>query len=398
MARGIYKLSARAIAAAKEPGLYGDGGGLYLQVAGVDGKGPTRSWCFRFMLDRRPRKMGLGSVNDFTLAEARERARQARQMLSDGRDPIEARLAARDAARRDSAEAITFKAAVDKFLAVHADSWRNERHRKQWRSTLEQHALPTFGTRPVKAIDAALINGCLAGIWRTTPVTAARTRQRIERVCAWVRAGMPLPTPSKSRRVRHHAALAWAEIPTFMAELRQHDSIPARALEFLILCASRTGEVLGATWDELDLDARTWTIAGERMKGHRRHVVPLPDRAVEILREVPRMKGERHVFPGAKAKQPLSNMVLLECVRGLRPGLTTHGFRSTFKDWASEATAHANIVSEMALAHTIKDAVERAYRRGELYEKRKRLMRDWASYCSRPPVEAGNVMPLRGRA
>ena len=213
MARGINKLSARAIAAAKELGLYGDGGNLYLQVADVDGKGITKSWVFRFMLDGRARKMGLGSVNDRSLAEAREEARQARQKLIDGIDPIEAKLAKRDAARKDAAARITFKEAATEYLTAHEAGWRNDKHRGQWRSTLEAHAYPTLGIRPVSAIDAALINGALASIWTKTPETASRVRQRIERVVKWVKDGKPLPAPSNAKRVRHHAALPWRTCP-----------------------------------------------------------------------------------------------------------------------------------------------------------------------------------------
>jgi len=384
MARGINKLSARAVASAKEIGLHGDGGGLYLQVADVDGNGPTKSWCFRYMLAGRARKMGLGSVNDFSLAEARERARAARQQLADGIDPIEARLAARDASRREAAERIIFKEAATKYLAVHESGWRNPKHRAQWRSTLEAYAYPSLGTRPVKAVDAALINGTLAPIWTKTPETASRVRQRIEKVCQWVRDGMPLPQVGKAKRIEHHAALDWRDLPAFMVELRARDSISARALEFTILTAARTGESIGATWPEIDMEASVWTVPAARMKAGKPHRVPLPDRAVEILRELPREKDSPYIFPGAKPKQPLSNMALLQMVRGLRPGFTTHGFRSAFKTWASEATNHPNIVSEAALAHTIPDKVEAAYRRGELLTKRTALMRDWTAYCGAP--------------
>lgn len=397
MARGINKLSARAVAAAKEPGLYSDGAGLYLQVADVGGNGPTKSWIFRFMLDRRSRKMGLGSLNTFSLAEARERARQARQQLADGADPIEARLTERDARRRDEAERITFKDAAVKYLTVHEAGWRNAKHRAQWRSTLETYAYPSLGTRPVKAIDAALVNAALAPIWTATPETASRVRQRIERVCTWVRDGMPLPAPSKAKRVQHHAALPWQDMPAFMADLRGRDSISARALEFTVLTAARTGETIGATWGEIDLDGKVWTVPAARMKAHRDHRVPLADRAVEILRDLPREKDSPYVFPGGKAGSPLSNMAMLQLLKGMRPGLTTHGFRSAFKDWSTESTNHPNIVSEAALAHTVKDAVEKAYRRGELFGKRTKLMKDWAAYCARPPTAetAGNVTPLR---
>lgn len=397
MARGINKLSAKAVAAASEPGLYGDGGNLYLQVADVDGKGPTKSWVLRYMMDGRARKMGLGSINDFSLAEARERARQARQQLADGIDPIEARLAARDAARKETAESITFKAAAEKFLEVHEAGWRNDKHKAQWRSTLAAYAYPSLGGRPVKAVDAALINSTLAPIWAKTPETASRVRQRVERVTQWVKDGMPLPAPAKAKRVEHHAALPWQEMPGFMAELRARDSISARALEFTILCAARTGETIGATWDEIDLAGKVWTIPADRMKAGKEHRVPLSDRVVEILQALPREKGSPYVFPGAKAKSPLSNMAMLELVRGMRPGLTVHGFRSVFKTWSSEQTGHANIVSEAALAHTIPDKVEAAYRRGDLFAKRVRLMKDWSAYCARPPIAGDNVTSLVDR-
>lgn len=395
MARGINKLSAKAVAAAKEPGLYGDGGNLYLQVADVDGKGITKAWIFRFMLAGRARKMGLGSANDFSLAEARERARLARQQVADGIDPIEARLAARDAQRRDDAARMTFKDAAGRYLAVHEATWRNAKHRQQWRNTLAAYAFPALGTRPVGALDAALINGCVADLWAKAPETARRVRQRIGMVCQWVRDGMPLPAPSKSQTAKHHAAIDWREMPGFMAELRQRDSISARALEFTVLTAARTGETIGAQWDEIDLTSKTWTIPSSRMKAGKEHTVPLTERALEILNGLTREAGSPYVFPGAKAKAPLSNMAMLELLRGMRPGSTVHGMRSAFKTWASEATNHPNIVSEAALAHTIPDKVEKAYRRGELLEKRRRLMRDWANYCARPPVSEGNVTPLR---
>lgn len=397
MARGINKLSVKAVSAAREPGLYGDGGNLYLQVADIDGNGPTKSWVLRYMVNGRPRKMGLGSVNDFSLAEARDRARQARQQLADGIDPIEARLAARDAARKESAESITFKKAAEKFLDVHEAGWRNDKHKAQWRSTLATYAYPTLGSRPVKAVDTALVNDMLAPIWAKTPETASRVRQRVDRVVQWVKDGMPLPAPAKTKRVAHHAALPWQEVPAFMAELRQRDSISARALEFTILNAARTGETIGATWAEIDLDGKVWTVPAERMKAGKDHRVPLSDRAVKILENLPREKGSPYVFPGAKAKSPLSNMAMLELVRGMRPGLTVHGFRSVFKDWASESTNHPNIVSEAALAHTIPDKVEKAYRRGDLFAKRARLMKEWATYCARPPVVGANVVDLGAR-
>jgi len=395
MARGINKLSVKAVDAAKEPGLYGDGAGLYLQVSNVSGTGITKAWVFRYMLDGKAHKMGLGGYPRFNLAEARERARKASQLLTDKIDPLKAKRAEREAARKEALENITFKVAAEEYIDEHESTWRNEKHRAQWRSTLKAYAYASLGDRSVKEIDSALINGALLSIRKKRPETASRVRQRIKKVIQWIKDGKPQPAKSKASRVRHHPALPWQDIPAFMEELRERDSISARALEFLILTAARTGEVIGAQDPEFDLDAKVWTVPGERMKGGKPHRVPLSYRAVEIVNSVDREAGSPYIFPGAKEKEPLSNMAMLELLRGMRPGLTVHGFRSAFKDWASEDTNHPNLVSEAALAHKIPDKVEAAYRRGELMAKRAHLMNDWAAYCSRPAMPADNVTPLR---
>lgn len=388
----MASLTAKRIAKLSEPGRYRDpdSKGLYLQVGRTGGK----SWLLRYEIDGRERFMGLGSLADFTQREARERARGARQKLTDGIDPIEQRLAERDAQRKEEGERITFKEAVEKFLRVHETGWRNEKHRQQWRNTLRAYAYPKLGIRPVKIVDAALINEALATIWTEKPETASRVRQRIERVIQWVKDGKPLPRPSAARRVNHHKALPWQELPEFMVALRQRDGISPRALEFLILTAARTGEVIGATWDEIDLKEETWTVPAERMKAARPHRVPLSKRTLEVLKSLPREKGNPYVFIGGAKGKPLSNMALLQLMRGMGSEYVPHGFRSTFKDWASESTNYPNIVSEQALAHTVGNAVERAYRRGDLFAKRVRLMRDWAAFCARPAL-AGLVVPLR---
>jgi integrase len=252
----------------------------------------------------------------------------------------------------------------------------------------------------VKALDDAVINTALAPIWQEVPETAGRVRQRIDRVIAWVKAGMPLPKVKLSQRARNHPALPYAEIPLFMAELRDREGISARALEFLILTASRTAEVLGATWNEFDLINKLWLIPAERMKASREHRIPLSEAAIDVLKSLPKEAKNPHVFIGGRKGQGLSNMAMLELLRGMRPGLTVHGFRSTFKDWAAEQTNYPNIVSEMALAHRIPDRVEAAYRRGDLLEKRRRLMRDWAKYSLSKPVAAvgENVVTLKRTA
>jgi integrase len=385
-------MTVKRMAKLKSPGRYRDpdSRGLYLQV----GRAGGRSWLLRYEIDGRERFMGLGSLADFTLKEARERARTARQKLADGVDPIEQRLAEQEARRAEEAANTTFKQAAEQYLALYGDGWRNAKHRQQWANTLATYVYPTLGMRPVRVIDAALINATLAPIWATIPETASRVKQRVERVIQWVKDGKPLPRPSAGRRVKHHKALPWQELPAFMAALRQRDGTSPRALEFLILTAARTGEVLGATWDEIDMKEKTWAVGAERMKAGKPHRVPLSDRALEILKSLPREKGNPYVFIGGAKGKPLSNMALLQLMRGMGSEYVTHGFRSTFKDWASEATSHPNAVSEQALAHTIGNAVERAYRRGDLFAKRVRLMRDWAAYCTRPAGD-GKVVPIR---
>ena len=369
MAKSINRLTDRRVAQYNEPGRYADGNGLFLQVITRTNK----SWLLRYanpaaplvedkngkkrkngkgkLVKRKRRKerwMGLGPVHTFNVAEARERAREARQLIANGKDPIETRRIERDKQQEEQRSNITFKVAAEEFLALHEPTWRNSKHRQQWRNTLKDYAYGKLGTRPVKAIDAALINETVSPIWHRTPETASRVKQRIERIVTWVQDGKPLPTANGARRETHHRALPWQEIPAFMAELRQRDSVSARALEFLVLTAGRTGEVIGCKWSEID--RKVWTIPAERMKAGKEHKVPLAGRAMEILDGLPREKGNDFVFVGGKPGQGLSNMAMLELLRGMRPddGLTVHGFRSVFSDWAHEQTAHANHVIEMA--------------------------------------------------
>jgi integrase len=390
MARKANKLSAIKVAKLRSPGRYCDGLGLWLQVA----DGGTKSWLFRYTRHGRARQMGLGALHTVSLAEARERARQARQIILDGEDPIELRRKQQDEARAGSADRMLFKDAAARFLELHNDTWRNDKHRQQWASTLKTYAFPTLGGRPIAAIDGALITGALSSIWQKKPETARRTKQRIERVIQWVKEGRPLPRQSAAKRVRHHPAMPVDELPAFMAELRGKKNISAAALEFTILTAARTGEAIGAKWSEIDLETCVWTVPADRMKGSNEHEVPLSNRAVEILQALPRERGG-YLFPGAKAKQPLSNMAMLELVRGMRDGLTVHGFRSTFRDWAGDRTNFARDVIEHALAHQLKDKAEAAYRRSSALEKRRQLMEAWARYCQSPAALASNVVEMR---
>lgn len=331
------------------------------------------------------------------LAEARERAREQRRLLKiDGRDPLEVKLLARQDDALASARSITFEECASKYIAAHEKSWRSAIHRRQWRSTLATYVYPALGSLPVSAIDVALVLGCIEPIWGSKPETAGRVRGRIEAVIDWAAArgfrngdnparwkghlDKVLPARSKVRSVRHHPAVPYRDAPAFIAELRQRDGASPRALEFLILTAARSGEALWATWDEIDASERIWRVPAERMKAGRLHRVPLSGRVLELLARLPRMIGSPYLFGGALHGRPLSNMALLELMRGMRPGFVPHGFRSTFRDWAAEMTPHPSFVAEAALAHVIPNKSEAAYRRGDLIEKRRVLMDDWAKY------------------
>jgi integrase len=392
VAKATKELTAKRVERLKEPGKYHDpdNRGLYLQV----GPTGTKSWLLRYEHNGRERWMGLGSIKDFSLSEARKRARANRQLLADRIDPIEAKIKATLAAAKEARERLLFKDAAKEFLNLHANSWRNDKHRAQWRSTLAEHAFPKLGDLDVAHIDAAMINDCVAGIWTKTPETARRVRGRIERIVQWVKDGKPLPGAGKNGK-RNHPALPWQELPEFMAELRQRDGVSARALEFTILTAARTGEAINATWDEIDLEGKAWTVPAERMKSGREHRVPLSARAIDLLESLPRERRNPYVFIGARSGVGISNMAMLELVRGMRSGLSVHGFRSTFKDWCSEATHTPNMVSEAALAHVVADKTEAAYRRGDLLAKRRKLMSQWADYCASKSAE---VVRLKRKA
>lgn len=397
---GMHKLTARSVTGAMKPGLYADGGGLYLQVTiGKDGA-PRRSWVLRFTAPNgRRREMGLGSVLLVDLAAARELALSARKQAVDGEDPIVARDAAKNARIVERPQAMTFRRCAEAYIAAHEQDWKNAKHRWQWRSTLEKHIYPVFGDLDVAAVDDALVMRALDPIWQTKNETASRLRGRIEAILDWakvrgLRTGenparwrghlqKALPAPRKAQRIQHHPALAYAEIPAFMAKLRAKDGVSARALEFTILTAARTGETIGAVWDEIDLDAGIWTIPAARMKAGKEHRVPLSDRAVEILRERSASGATGPVFTNAQRRSPLSNMAQLMLLRRLtRAGLTVHGFRSTFRDWAAEQTDVPREVAEAALAHALEDKVEAAYRRSDLFEKRRALMAAWGQCCA----------------
>jgi integrase len=403
MARTIGRLTALKVDRAKRPGMYADGGGLYLRVT----HSGTKNWVFRFMLNGRPRWMGVGPLHTIGLAEARNRASGFRLQRHDGVDPVESRRAERLEARLNTAKAMTFRESAERYIASHRAGWRNPKHAAQWQATLATYAEPVIGGLSVQAIDTALVLKVLEPIWTTKPETAGRVRGRIESILdsakvRGYRAGENparwrghldklLPARSKVQRVEHHAALPYAELPGFLVSLREQEGIAARALEFAIMTAARTGEVTGARWSEMNLLDKTWTLPDARMKSGREHRVPLSPRALAILKE---MQAHRHaddafVFPGAKHGRPLSNMAFLMLLRRMGRGdVTAHGFRSSFRNWAAERTRVPSEVAEMALAHTVSDKTIAAYNRSDLFDRRRRLMAAWATFCTAPEKKA----------
>jgi integrase len=407
MARTIGKLTALAATQARRRGYYGDGGGLYLQIS----PGGAKSWVFRFKDAGKLREMGLGPLHTIGPAEARRRAQECRVARLDGCDPIEVRRAERIKRKLDGAKAMTFRACAEHYITAHKAGWRSPKSLKAWEGTLATDVYPIFGSLPVQAIDTALVMKAVEPIWTTKPETASRVRGRIESVLDWATArgyrqgDNParwrghlenlLPKKTKVRRVEHLAALPYAEMGAFMAELRQQEGVAARALEFAILTASRTGEVIGARWQEISLADKLWTIPAERMKAGKEHRVPLCDAVLTILEKMTAVRSDEFVFVGGKAGQPLSNMSMLMLLRRMgRDDITIHGFRSSFRDWAAERTNFPAEVAEMALAHAVSDKVEAAYRRGDLFQKRRQLAEAWAKFCTVLPA-SGRVVPIR---
>ena len=406
-------LTAREVAAlAKQPGLHWVSANLYLDT--TDGV----SWIFRYMLDGRSRAMGFGPYPRVTLAEARARADQAWKIVDAGGDPIEERRARKEAARVERAKAMTFRACAEAYIRAHSPAWKNAKHSAQWPATLAAYVYPILGDLLVRAVDVGLIMKVLEPIWTEKTETASRVRGRIESILDWATARgyrtgenparwkghlatlLSAPTKAKAAarrangRGEHHAALPYAEIPDFMAELRQQQGIAARALEFTIQTGARTGEAIGAKWSEINLAERLWTIPADRMKAGKEYRNPLAGRVIEILKDMQKIRESDFVFPGGKAGRPLSNMAMLELLRRMgRDDLTVHGFRSSFSDWCAERTAFPSEVREMALAHAVSDKVEAAYRRGDLFDKRRQLAEAWAQFCAAPVIDA-EVVPL----
>lgn len=410
MGRQLNRLSAKAIAIKKDSGLYCDGGGLYLQVTASGSK----TWIFRFRspLTRRLRDMGLGPVHSVGLAEAREKATAQRVALLSGLDPIEAREEENRRKAMEAAKAITFSQCAASYVESHRAGWRSVKHAEQWATTLGTYADPVIGPLPVQEVDTGLVLKILEPIWSKKPETASRLRGRIENILDWAKArgyrsgenparwkghlNQLLPALSKKHRVKHHKAMPFPEVGAFVAKLRELSGVSARCLEFTILTAARTGEAINAKPEEFDLANATWTAPASRMKAKKEHRVPLSPRAVEIVREM-LMLEQDYLFPSTRKGKPVSNMAMLNLLDRMGVRVTVHGFRSSFRDWAAERTAFPHEVCEMALAHTIPNAAEAAYRRGDLFEKRGKLMNTWADFLNTPRLESA-VIPLRNAA
>ena len=396
----LTALKVRSLSSEGRLARHADGGNLYLAVTG---KGHAK-WTLRYMIAGNAREMGLGAYSATgdggrTLAEARDAAECARRLLKSGIDPVEHQ---KEATLPKTVR--TFNAVAEEYVSAHEAGWKNTIHRNQWRSTLSTYAYSIIGSTPIEKIDTDSVLKCLQPIWSTKTETAGRVRGRIERILSyaiargWREGPNPalwrghldtmLPKRSKIAPVVNHSALPWPEIASFMSALRKHRSTSARALEFTILNASRTGEVLGARWCETDLTKATWTIPASRMKAGKEHRVPLSNASLSILNEMALQRcdnGDGYVFPGQKPNKPLSQMAMeMQLRRMKRRDITVHGFRSAFRDWCSETTNSPTAVAEAALAHTIGDKVEAAYRRGDLFDKRRELMREWADYCATP--------------
>lgn len=404
----VRRLIAEVVAGKRRPGPHPVGGvaGLLISVK----RSGAASWILRTPVGKRRPDIGLGRYGDVTLAQARDKARAAKAQIRQGIDPVAQRAAARAALLASNASRLTFDQAAHKCISAKRHEFRNPKHIKQWESTLTTYASPVIGKLPVGDVELAHVVTILEPIWTTKTETATRLRGRIEAVLSWATVGgyrkgenparwrghldAVLPKPRKIVKTNHHKALPWQQIGAFMADLRRREGMGARALEFTILTAARSGEVRGATWSEIDLQQRIWTVPEDRIKAGKEHRVPLSDTAVAVLEALPRFVGNDLVFPAARGGQ-LSDMSLSAVMRRMAVDAVPHGFRSTFRDWCAENTNYPREVAEQALAHAIPDKVEAAYRRGDLFTKRTRLMDEWSRYCN-TVQPAGEVVAIRG--
>lgn len=392
-------------------GMHLDGDGLYLQITGAGAK----SWIFRYQLNTRRREMGIGPLATVPAKEARRRAAEMRVLVAAGTDPIDERkrVAAQEAERKaqQTAHAVTFKEAAEDYIKANRAGWRNAKHVQQWGNTLATYVYPVFGHLPVAMVDDAQVLEVLTPIWTTKTETAKRIQGRIENILDAAKArklrtgenparwrghlDKLLPKPSKVAAVKHHPALAYDQIATFLPKLREVQGVSALALEFLILTAARSGEVLRSSWHEIDEVSGTWTIPASRMKAGKVHRVPLSVAALAVLEKAKAIKHTDYIFPSVRTGSPMSDMSLTMLLRRIHPGITAHGFRSSFRDWAAEQTTYPSEMAEMALAHVVGNKVEAAYRRGDMFERRRQMMQDWATWCD--PKTPDNVVSISKR-
>lgn len=409
MGKKAKELSALEVGRIKAPGVHFVGGvaGLALQVS----PSGARSWILRAMVGTKRRDMGLGGFPDVPLVTAKERARSARDQIAKGIDPVAEKRAKKSALIAAEGKSVTFKQAADLFIKAKEHEWSNTKHAAQWRATVDTYAVPVIGKVLVRDVELPHILEILEPIWTTKTETASRLRGRLENILDWAkgrgyRVGdnpakwrghleHQLAKPSKVAKVKHHTALPYTELGNFMAELRKQQGMGARALELAILTATRSNEVRGARWSEIDWKAAVWTIPAERMKMKREHRIPLSADAVALLKALPQADHDL-VFPGSKEGSTISDMTMPLVIRRMGVNAVPHGFRSTFRDWAAECTNYPREVAEMALAHSIGDKVEAAYRRGDLFDKRRRMMADWATFCGTASISA-DVVPIKGK-
>lgn len=395
-----------------KPGYWLDGDGLYLQVS----ESGAKSWIYRFQLNGKRREMGLGSLAGVSAKEARRRAAEARALLLDKIDPLEHRrqqaAATFELAARVAAGAVTFKKVSLAYIEANRAGWKNAKHVSQWENTLATYAYPVMGEKPVGEVDTALVLEVLNPIWLTKTETAKRLRGRIEQILSYARVkgyrqgenpaawrghlDNVLPQPGKIAPHKHHPALPFDQMGEFMGKLRTHEGVSMLCLEFVILTACRSGEALKAKWSEIDEEKGVWIIPSDRMKARKEHRVPLSDAALAVLEDAKKVCQGEYIFPGVRSGKPMSDMSLTMLLRRLHKGVTVHGFRSAFRDWAAEVTHFPGEMAEMALAHVVGNKVEAAYRRGDMFEKRRQMMADWASWCE--PKKAATVTPTKSKA
>lgn len=404
MGRVSKKLSALEVGRLSEPGTYPVGESLYLQISATG----TKSWLFRYSFQGKPKWMGLGSFRLMSLAEARKKVADLQMERLSGHNPLALRIAKEKEIALLEAKKMTFEECARRYIEAHSPTWKNQKHISQWNNTLETYVFPIFGHLSVEDVDTSLVMKALEPIWMIKAETANRLRGRIERILSWAtvrgfRSGKNpadwrghldqlLPKRSSIAKVEHFKALPFAEMNSFIENLRKNEGIAALALEFCILTVSRTSECMGAKWSEVNFNEKYWLVPAERMKAKKEHKVPLSPRALGILEQMRSISEGEFIFPGRTKNKPLSNMAFLSLLRRMKYDVTAHGFRSSFRDWAEERTNFPSNVVEMALAHTVKNKVEAAYRRGDLFMKRQLLMNAWETYCNSPTKAQGQVL------